>query len=283
MTTTTELAIVIVSFNTRANLERCLASLVAHTPAVPCAIIVVDNGSRDGSPDAVRRHGPSIRLIETGGNLGFARANNLGIRNSQSELVLLLNGDTVVPDGAIDGLVETLRARPDVAIVGPRLAGEDGTVELSFGSMMSPLQEARQKLLGRGHARRWPLLHSYVERLLRREQYTDWVSGACLLVRRADAMAAGLLDERFFLYGEDVDFCAAVRRLRRKVLFTPAVEVIHLRGRSRLAAPAASEAAYRRSQLAFYAKHHPGWLPILRGYLRIRGKLPREVRDLVIW
>lgn len=276
MSVAPELAIVIVSFNTRADLERCLASVVRHAPAVPSEIVVVDNGSRDGSPDAVRRQWPSVRLIETGDNLGFARASNVGIRHSQSELVLLLNSDTVVPRGAIDGLVDVLRAHPDVAIVGPRLVGEDGAPELSFGSMMSPLHEARQKLLGRGHARHWPVLYSYVERLLRRAQYADWVSGACLLVRRPDAVGAGLLDERFFLYGEDVDFCAAVRVRGRKVLFTPAVEVIHLGGRSRLAAPAAAEAAYRRSQLAFYAKHHPGWLPVLRGYLRIRGKLPRE-------
>jgi len=277
MSVAPELAIVIVSFNTRADLERCLASVVRHPPAVPSEIVVVDNGSRDGSPDAVRRQWPSVRLIETGDNLGFARASNVGIRHSQSELVLLLNSDTAVPRGAIDGLVGVLRAHPDVAIVGPRLVGEDGAPELSFGSMMSPLHEARQKLLGRGHARHWPVLYSYVERLLRRAQYADWVSGACLLVRRPDAVAAGLLDERFFLYGEDVDFCAAVRVRGRKVLFTPAVEVIHLGGRSRLAAPAAAAAAYRRSQLAFYAKHHPGWLPVLRAYLRIRGKLPGDL------
>jgi GT2 family glycosyltransferase len=113
-----------------------------------------------------------------------------------------------------------------------------------------------------------------VERSLATPQEVDWVSGACLLVWRADAEAVGLLDERFFLYTEDVDFCAAVRRRGRRVRFVPSVEVRHLRGRSRLRNPSAASAAYRRSHLAFYAKHHPGWHRVLRGYLRVRGQLP---------
>ena len=107
-----------------------------------------------------------------------------------------------------------------------------------------------------------------------REDWPDWVSGACLLVRRADADAVGLFDERYFMYMEDVDFCAAVRARGRRVLFTPEVEIVHLRGRSVASAPAATEAFYRGSQLAFYQKHHPGWAPVLRLYLRLRGKLP---------
>ena len=99
------------------------------------------------------------------------------------------------------------------------------------------------------------------------------MSGACLLVRRGDAEAVGGLDERFFMYTEDVDFCAAIRARGRRVLFTPDVEIVHLRGRSAASAPAATNAAYRRSQLAFYEKHHPRWAPVLKLYLRIRGQL----------
>ena len=100
----------------------------------------------------------------------------------------------------------------------------------------------------------------------------DWVSGACLLVRRADAEAVGLLDERFFMYTEDVDFCASIRARGRRILFTPAVEVVHLRGRSASAAPVATSDAYRRSQLAFYRKHHPLWAPLLRLYVALWGQ-----------
>jgi len=108
------------------------------------------------------------------------------------------------------------------------------------------------------------------EQLSRRQHFPDWVSGACLLVRRGDAEAVGLLDERFFMYLEDVDFCAAIRARGRRVLFTPDVEVTHLRGGSRPSA-AATARAYRRSQLAFYAKHHPSWIPLLRLYHRLRS------------
>ena len=95
----------------------------------------------------------------------------------------------------------------------------------------------------------------------------DWVTAACLLVRRRDAEAAGLLDERYFMYCEDVDFCAAVRANGGKVYFTPLAQIVHLRGRSWGARSAASAESYRRSQLAFYRKHHPRWVPFLRVYL----------------
>jgi GT2 family glycosyltransferase len=158
-------------------------------------------------------------------------------------------------------------------VAGPRLVDADGRAELSFGAMMSPLNELRQKTLVRGSAR-GGILESYVERLTRHPRDVDWVSGACLLVRRRDADAVGLLDERYFMYLEDVDFCAAIRARGRRVLFAPAVEVVHLRGqsaRSAAATIASTGRAYRRSQIAFYAKHHPRWVPLLRLYLRLRG------------
>jgi GT2 family glycosyltransferase len=95
-----------------------------------------------------------------------------------------------------------------------------------------------------------------------------------MLVRRGDAEAAGLMDKRFFMYIEDVDFCAAVRARGRKVLFAPTAEIVHVRGQSRLSAAAPTESAYRRSQIAFYEKHHPRWAPALRLYLKMRGRLP---------
>jgi len=258
------LSIVIVSYNAREDLERCLQSLVRAAPSVDHEIIVVDNASTDDSAAAVRARWPGVRLIDAGANVGFAKANNIGIRASFGELLLLLNGDTLAPPSAIDRLVAVLDARPAVAVVGPRLVDGNGRAELSFGRMLSPLNELRQKLRARGN----------VERLTSREREVDWVSGACLLVRRADAEAVGLLDERYFMYTEDVDFCAAIRARGRRVLYTPSAEFVHLRGRSRQTAPRATESAYRRSQIAFYEKHHPRWAPILRIYLRLRARTP---------
>ncbi len=269
-----DLTIIIVSYNARADLEACLASLATLPPTTPHEIVVVDNASSDGSAAAARVRWPTVAVIDAGDNLGFARATNLGIRATASELLLLLNSDTLPSPGAIDRLVEILRTRTDVAVVGPRLVDRHGTLEISFGSMISPFAELWQKCLVRGHARRVPLLGQLAERRARTERLVDWVSGACLLVRRAKAEAAGLLDERFFLYGEDVDFCATVRGLGWHVLYTPVVEVVHQRGRSRQSAPAVAATAYRRSQLAFYRKHHPRWYPVLWAYLCVRGKLP---------
>jgi N-acetylglucosaminyl-diphospho-decaprenol L-rhamnosyltransferase len=255
-----DVSIVIVSFNARADLERCLQSLREAPPSRSHEVIVVDNASADGSADAARRS-PGVVVIETGANLGFSRGTNAGIRASRGRNLLLLNSDTVVPSGAIDRLLSTLESRADVAVVGPRLVDAARRAELSFGKMIGPFAELRQKQIAKGD----------VDALTRRAHFPDWVSGACLLVRRDDAEAVGLLDERYMMYLEDVDFCAAIRARGRRIYFTPDVEITHLRGRSRLAAPATTDRAYRRSQLAFYVKHHPRWAPLLKLYLRMRG------------
>lgn len=274
-----DLAIIIVSHNTRADLEGCLRSLHDHPPKVSNEIVVVDNASTDGSPDLVRRRWPAVHLIEPGQNVGFARGSNLGIRETRSALVLLLNSDTIVPAGMIDALVSELKAHADTAAVGPRIVDASQRAELSFGAMMGPWSELWQKTV------RWLAAHDvaiavrWIDRATRRPRIVDWVSGACLLVRRDDAEEVGLLDERYFMYCEDVDFCAALRARGRRVRFLPTVEITHLCGRSVATAPTATEAAYRRSQLSFYAKHYPGWLPWLKVYLRLRGKLPSEAAD----
>jgi GT2 family glycosyltransferase len=265
----TRLTIVIVSYQAREDLARCLDSLLAAPPAIAHEIVVVDNASTDGSRDVVGAR-PGVRLIALPDNVGFARANNAAIRETRGDLILLLNSDTIVPAGAIDGLVAALDAAPDAAAAGPRLADADGRPELSFGAMIAPLAEMRQKRLVTAGARHEPWALAEIARRTSEPGFPDWVSGACLLVRRREAEAAGLLDERYFMYLEDVDFCAALRASGRRILFTPAVTVTHLRGRSRAAAPAATSRHYRDSQRAFYAKHHPLWAPVLRAYLRLR-------------
>jgi GT2 family glycosyltransferase len=267
------LSIVIVSYNARAHLENCLASIAAAPPSIPHDIVVVDNASADDSVAAVRSGWPGVQLIAQDSNTGFAAANNVGIRATRGELILLLNNDTLVPPGAIDRLCGRLRDVSEAAVAGPRLVDANGRPELSFGPMISPWAELRQKLLMAAYERDVPPVARWVERATRRERLVDWVSGASLLVWRRDAEAAGLLDERYFLYTEDVDFCAAIRARGRKVLFTPAAQITHLRGRSRATVPNAANPAYRRSQLAFYGKHHPRWAPLLERYLRLKGAL----------
>ena len=266
-------SIIIVNYNGREHLENCLRSLAANPPVTPHEIVVVDNASTDDSVQAVRAF-PGVRVIALDENAGFSRGNNAGIRASQGSLVLLLNNDTLVPAGALDTLVAELEAHPEAAVAGPRIVDGNGEPELSFGPMISPLGELRQKAVMALHARRFGPVSRWVEGATRRERYVDWVTGACLLVRRQAAERVGLLDERFFLYTEDVDFCASIRAAGWKILFTPAAEIVHLRGRARIAAPRAINRAYRRSHIAFYEKHHPRYVWLLRLYLRVRGNLP---------
>ncbi len=271
-----QLAVIIVSFNVREDLAACLESLFAHPPAVPHEIVVVDNASSDDSVAMVRSRFPQVKVVALAENRGFAAANNVGIRETapgNSRWVLLLNSDAIVPEGALDRLVGRAEAVLGVGIAGPRLVDAQGRPELSFGPMPGPINEARQKRLGTAAARGAAWAVREVERRTSVEHFPDWVTGACLLVRRADAVEAGLLDERYFMYLEDADFCAAVRRLGRRVLFTPVATVTHLRGRSRAKSPHLVEAGYRRSQLAFYRKHHPYWTWLLQLYRGVRSRI----------
>jgi len=260
------LSIIIVTYNSRGEIDDALRALREPRPGIEHEIVVVDNASTDGTVSHLRATWPAVRAIDAGANLGFAAANNLGIRQTSSELVLLLNPDTRAHGPAIDTLVAALDSRRGIAIVGPRIVDARGHAELSFGRMISPVAELRQKMLQR--------MTVIVDDMTRRTREVDWVSGACLMIRRADLEASGLFDERFFMYTEDVDLCASVRARGRTVLFLADAQIEHLRGRSVASAQQPTSMAYRRSQIAFYEKHHPRWVPALRAYLKIRGRLP---------
>ena len=270
----TRLAIIIVSYNSRGDLERSLRSVKDVAGEVDHTLVVVDNASTDSTRAYLREKWPGVRLIASEVNVGFAKANNLGAGSTASDLILFLNPDTIVTPDAVDRLVATMDARPDVAVVGPRLLDGRGRAELSFGSLMTPWAELRQKLLVRGNDLGLAPLRALVDRMTRRTREVEWVSGACLMIRRSDFEQAGGFDERFFMYAEDVDLCASVRERGRVVLFLAESEVVHLRGRSAASAAQATRDAYRRSQILFYAKHNPGWVPLLKAYLKIRGRLP---------
>ena len=151
------LSIIVVTYNSVGAVERCLEALARDPPSAGHDVVLVDNASTDGTALKARRDWPDIRVVDAGANLGFARACNVGIRRSSGELVLLLNPDARVMPGALDAMTRVLDARPDAAVVGPRLLDEHGRPELSFGSMIGPWAELRQKALvvgsqiGRAH------------------------------------------------------------------------------------------------------------------------------------
>jgi GT2 family glycosyltransferase len=269
-----DLAIVIVNFNTREDLVACLTSLDAHRPARLREVVVVDNASTDGSVQAVRSRWTQVEVMALDRNLGFGAANNVALRRLDTPFVLLLNSDTLVPAGAVDALLDRLEATGAVA-AGPRLVDGHGRPEISFGRMLSPWAELVQKTWLRLARSASGIAQRAVARHLGREREVNWVTGACLLLRREAAEAAGFFDERYFMYEEDVDLCAALRSRGGRVLFTPRAEVVHRRGRSVATTGSAAAPYYDRSHLAFYEKHAPRWAPWLRLWLRVRGRAIR--------
>jgi GT2 family glycosyltransferase len=267
------LAIIIVTYNSRQEIDACLQSLVGHTAPFPTTITVVDNQSTDGTAAYVREKWSSaVRVIDAGGNVGFARANNIGIRATDSEYVLLMNPDTEAPPGAIQTLVRGLASHPEAAIAGARLLGPTGFPELSWGPPIGPWNEFKQKIFSGLYHRKVRSIVRKVDKLSRQAREVAWVSGACMVIRRADLDAVGLLDERFFMYTEDVDLCIQMAKRGRTTLYVAGAEVLHYRGRSAARNPETAR-LYQNSHIAYYEKHLPFWAPMLRTYLKVLGKV----------
>ena len=243
------LLILIVSWNTRDLLRDCLQSLepAAHPE---WDVLVVDNASTDDSVAMVRREFPTVRRIENAVNAGYARANNLGLRASVAPYALLLNSDTRATPGAIQGLVAFLNAHPEAGAVSPRLLRADGTPQpFAFGGDPTLFYLLRRGVL-RVTARRY--LHDWATEETRS---VDWVSGACLLVRRTAFEQVGLLDEGFFMYFEDNDWCLRLRRAGWKIYYHPAQAIVHLGGQS-LARNPQAQTSYEASLRYFHRKHY---------------------------
>lgn len=234
----------------------------------------MDNASSDGSVEQIGQRWPDVLVLENRANLGFSRAVNRGIRATSGELVLLLNPDTLAGGAAIDRLAAALAADPGAAAAGPRIVDGDGRPEISWWYHLGPAAEWRLRRLRRAYEGGDRRARRRVERLTGTAREVDWLTGACLMLRRRAAVAAGLMDESYFLYFDDVDLCAALRARGGRILFRPEAEIVHLRGRTAGRRPRETARRYRASQLHFYRKHHPLWYPALWLLLKLRGELP---------
>jgi hypothetical protein len=253
--TAPRLSAVIVSFEAREALLAALASLRAHAPA-PMETVVVDNASADGSAAAVRAAHPEALVLANGENVGFARACNQGWRASRAPLVLFLNPDAEVTPGAVEILARLLESRPEVGAAGPRTRSADGAIQVSTGPDLGLRSEMRQRRLVLGVARRDPSALARAASLHAGERDADWVSGSCLVARRAALESVSGFDERFFLYEEDADLCRRLRAAGWRVVFTPDAEVRHRAGLSMARAPLRARLEYHRSHLLYYRKHN---------------------------
>src|SRR6266446_863843 len=253
-----DLSVIVVSFNSAGFIERCLASVETCLRGVNHEICVVDNASSDGSARLVRERFPSVTVIENLENLGFAAGVNRGLAATRGCYVLWLNPDAELFDGGVGDLIDYFEKHPRVGIIGPQLVDPSGEVQLScrsFPSLRTALFH-RYSLLTRW----FPKNPGSSEYLLSDWDHgtareVDWVSGACLLHRRHLLDEIGPLDERFFMYLEDVDFCLRARQAGWSVEYRPGMRVLHYIGGSSRAETFRTIVARHRSIWRYYAKH----------------------------
>jgi hypothetical protein len=253
-----ELSIVVVSYNGREYLRRCLRSLLEHTRGLEYEVVVVDNASQDGSADMVAAEFPSVRLLRRPSNAGLSTALNQGIRLSGGEMVVLMNPDVELRDNPFPAMARYLRDHPEVGIVGPRILDDDGSLQLSCRRFptFSVVFFNRYSLLTRLFPRN-PFSTRYLMTDFDHSgaAEVDWLSLACWMAPRRLFDEVGFLDESYFLYNEDVDFCQRLHRAGRKVVYFPEVSVVHRIGASTSTLPSRSVIERHRSMWRYYRKY----------------------------
>lgn len=268
-------SIVIVNYNAGDHVRLCLEALDTHAGGLDWDGIVVDNASSDGSEQIVERF-DRVRLLRHERNLGFGRAVNRGVAATSAPLVLILNPDCQLLPGALRMLIDELDTRPTCAVVGPDVLNPDGTMQGSARgdpNMLTGLF-GRSTLLTRIFPR-----FPFVRRNIRtpadvpvgqRSVAVDWVSGACMLVRRDAFLRVGGFDERYFLYWEDADLCRRIRAAGFSVRYLPAARVMHALGQSSKSAQRLAIREFHRSAYRYYCQHAATmpWSPA-RGFARV--------------
>lgn len=250
------LSIVIVNFETPDYTLDCIRSVYKNPPSCNFEVLLIDNGSTDRSLELVRARWPEVVCIETGQNLGFARANNLGINNAQGEFILLLNSDTKILDNSLDRMLEYLMANSEVGAIGPRQLDGHGKLQLSWGSFPTLVSEVLRKLIHHRLSINDLKIRDYLEERYAGASEVDWVSGSCLMARRKALFGAGLFDGHFFMYFEDIDLCRRIADDGWKIHFISDITVIHYGGVSARKNILNVLVEYRHSQLYFTRKYY---------------------------
>lgn len=277
----TVLSIVVVNWNARDLLRSCLRSIYANPQKCSFDVTVVDNASADGSTDMVRQCFPEVRLIENRRNVGFAHANNQGIRRSNGRLILLLNPDTEVQAGALQALTNFLDGQPRAGAVGPRLLNPDGSLQPSCHPTPTLAREF------------WRLFHldaiyPYARYPMHRwDQDTprrvDVIQGACLLLRRDALDQVGLLDEDYFMYSEEVDLCTRLRRAGWQIYWVPRAKVVHYGAQSTRQVADEMFLQLHRSKVLYFRKHCNNLTVRLYKLLLFAAALARLAGHPVVW
>ncbi|MGQ9547701.1 MAG: glycosyltransferase family 2 protein [Roseiflexus sp.] len=271
------LALIIVNYNTCNLLRSCLRSIKEDDPRCAISIWVVDNASNDGSAAMVRAEFPDVHLIVSPHNGGFAFANNLALRailaetsaangSSDTDYVMLLNPDTVVPRGALDQLVDYMEAHLDVGMCGPKLLLTDGSLDLACRRSFPTPEVAFYRMVGLSRLfPRHPRFARYNMTYLDEncETEVDSVVGACMLVRAHIVREVGLLDEAFFMYGEDLDWAYRIKQYGWRIMYVPSVTVYHHKRASSRQRPVQTIRWFYDAMRIFHRKHFAATTPAL--------------------
>lgn len=262
-----DVSIIVLNYNTREHLRACLRSVLEEgsttlsRPDAPLSaeLIVVDNSSVDESAELVEREFAAATLMRSPRNGGFAYGNNIALRRARGRLFLLLNPDAEVPPGGIAGLLSGLSRHPAAGVVGPKLLRGDGTMHLACRRSFPSPAVAFYRLVGLSQRyAQSPRFGRYNLTFLDPDLETevDAVTGACMLLRREAVEQAGLLDERFFMYGEDLDWCWRIKECGWTVWYVPAVQVAHHHGAASRRRPFRATYHFFRAMDLFYRKHY---------------------------
>ena len=252
------LSIIIVNYNTGRLLKDCIASIYRETTTLPFDIWVVDNASCDNSLQMIKKQFQEVKLIENKQNVGFAKANNMAISKSKADYVLLLNPDTLILGNAIEKMLRFMDINPKVGISGCKVLNEDGTLQLACRRSIPNPHVAFFRLSGL--SRLFPnskIMAKYNLTYLNpnKAHEIDAVSGAFLMIRRKVVDNIGKLDERFFMYGEELDWCLRTKKAGWKVMYYPDAEIIHYKGECSKSNSRKATFEFCRSMYLFHKKH----------------------------
>lgn len=264
-----ELSIVIVSWNVRDLLRQCLSSIESGRAGLNLEVIVVDSASSDGTQEMVAAQFPWVALLAQTENVGFPKGNNIGMRRAREQKILLLNPDTIVKDDALSQMVDFMDHNPDVGVLGPRLRYPDGTIQSSkrrFPTVLTAFFESTW-LEARAPS---GLIERYRVQDVADDEIVDvdWVMGAALMVRRAVVEQVGGMDEDYFMYSEELDWCRRIKDAGWRVVYFPHAEIVHYEGKSSEQAVTERHINFQRAKLRYFRKYHGRLVcSALRAYL----------------
>jgi N-acetylglucosaminyl-diphospho-decaprenol L-rhamnosyltransferase len=259
-----DLSIIIVNWNVKELLRDCLASIADSQGSLALEVIVVDSASSDGSVAMVRHEFPWVVVIACTENVGFPRGNNLGIAKANGRYILLLNPDTRLLNDALATMVAYLQQQPDVGVVGAQLLNGDGTIQSSrrrFPTLATAFFESTwlEKMAPPGLLRRYYALDLPDDAIAD----VDWVTGACMMAPRAVATAVGGLDEGYFMYSEELDWCRRIKAAGWRVIYLPTAQIVHYVGKSSEQAIVARHINFQQAKLRYFQKYHSRLAAIL--------------------